>query len=296
MDPFNKPAENVVMSAQQQFAAAVRLAGSGDRDPKSPSPSPEVPPLSDPSPGTPVQAPQSRHPSPGTPEPGDPPNQPAPMRDPPPTKPVPNLPGPANLQAATQVDALVVDPLGAKLLAEADRENRARPVPHSRKRINKMTDQSHTTELKHAIQNFEFKADVPVSIEDFESRDQWKSNVNESFDQMRDLVERQRQEIHSKVFAEVASQDASERDEIKQMRHADGRIAELMDVVKAHLASFALGAIDDGRDPNIEDGRGPNIEDQVLDLRNVSHELAACVLAQEDAVASWFAETFEPGA
>jgi hypothetical protein len=151
-----------------------------------------------------------------------------------------------------------------------------------------MNEQSRTAQLKQAIQDFESKADMPVAIQDPDRRDQWELELNQSFDRMRELVERQRKEVHSKVFAEISKQDPSERDEITQMRHSDERIAELMDVMKAHIASFALGATDDGR--------GPDIEKQVLDLRNVSHDLAACVLAQEESVAGWFAETFEADA
>lgn len=151
-----------------------------------------------------------------------------------------------------------------------------------------MVTQSRSLELKEAIKDFEVKVDSPVSVENSKRRERWKSAVNDAFDRMRGLVERQRQEVHTKVFDEIASQEDSERGEIKQMRKSDARIAELMNVVKAHIASFGLSAA--------EDGFGPDLEDQVMDMRNTGLELSATILAQEEAVTSWFAESFDPDA
>lgn len=144
-----------------------------------------------------------------------------------------------------------------------------------------MTIRSEKSELEQSVRVFERKLQSPASVDDSARREQWKSDLNDAFDHMRAVVEHHRREAHAEIFAKLDSQDVVEPNAVREMRHTDERIAELMEVVKAHLAAFAIGS-DEQTDPG-------DVEEQLLDLVNISQELVASVLAQEQAVTTYIA-------
>jgi hypothetical protein len=147
-----------------------------------------------------------------------------------------------------------------------------------------MTHQSNTTELKAAVLSFQNEVDRQVKLNDMQDREAWKSRVRDAFETMNTLAKSQREEVHKKLFTEIASRDGSHQDEVREFQLTDKRNHEFTDVVNAHIAAFAVDVMDEPV--------GEEIEVQLSDLRTASHELAASILDQENCIYTWFAEAF----
>lgn len=154
-----------------------------------------------------------------------------------------------------------------------------------------MKECSEFTLLREKLSRFEAAIEAPVKTGKLTS---WKGEVNDALDALRDQFVRHREQLHSTLLEEIASRDdGGEAASIEEFEQVDQQINEFFDVVKAHVAAFAMGkSYDATGDPNIDHQANEELELDRLELVARGNELVGWIKQQEEAITAWFAEAF----
>lgn len=133
-----------------------------------------------------------------------------------------------------------------------------------------------------ALDDFEECANTPVVPGEFRK---WMQSLTQSFQRLLNRSERQRKQVHSEEFQEIAEEDPGLLQRVAQLREEDQAVAGGEMQLAKQLASLSKQAA-------AADWDEAALGDQRARLTDAARELVTRTRAQEVAVRTWLQEVF----
>lgn len=145
------------------------------------------------------------------------------------------------------------------------------------------------TQLNDAVLEFETLLEVDVDDGDRDALRKWAKRIRIAFDDLQEIIDAQRHQIHKKLYRKIEDADPSQAEAIDELERADREIEDLLEVVRSHIVVLQIEA-DEEEAARLENQTED--DEQRIEMTSRGAELVCWIRHQEETVTAWFAEAF----
>lgn len=152
-----------------------------------------------------------------------------------------------------------------------------------------MSATSSAAQIDDVLNRFQSKLDPTIVNATQEELRQWAEQVQESFDDLHDLLIRHRNRVHDRLFRSARADNADHQMTIAGLKRGDREVQKLLDIVKSQIIVLTVESASP-TEPRLS--HNDLDQDIVLEFIDRATELVNWIREQEATISDWYETTF----